>query len=220
MQQQNSLRQFRKRRRRIRRLVRLAKRITAVVILVAAVSVFHSRQADAVKAEAPVIPMETDSQIEFCIAESQESTLDVSYVYPVPLDEETQFSIICICEDYHIDPAVVIAMIARESSFKADAIGDNGEAFGLLQVQAKWHQERMDRLGVTDLCDPLQNTMVAVDYFAELIAYYDGNIEMALVAYNMGQTGAYNNLFSKGIYSSDYSKAVMEQWHDLREYQF
>lgn len=203
MQQQNSLKQFRKRRRRIRRLVRLAKRITAVVILVAAVSVFHDKQSARIKAEAPVIPTKTDSQIVFCIAEAQESAEAVSYVFPVPLDEETQISIIQVCEVYHIEPAVVMAMIARESSFIADAIGDNGEAFGLLQVQPKWHYERMDKLGVTDLCDPLQNAAVAVDYLAELIDRGNG-IEWALRAYNAGATGAKNGL------GCDYATEVLE----------
>lgn len=209
MQQENSLRKFRRRRRRIRRLVKLAKRITAVVILVAAVSVFHSRQSDSVKAEAPVIPMETDSQIVFCIAEAQECTRDVSYVYPVPLDEETQFSIIRVCEAYHIDSAIVMAMIARESSFRADAIGDNGEAFGLLQVQPKWHQERMTELGCTDLLEPEQNVKVAVDYLAELIARGNG-LEWALRAYNAGATGAKNGL------GCDYAAEVLANSEKLK----
>lgn len=209
MRQENISKQYYRRRRRIRRAVRLAKRITAVVILVAAVSVFHDKQSEAVKAEAPVIPTKTDSQIVFYIAESQESTEAVSYVYPVPLDAETQISIIQVCEVYHIEPAVVMAMIARESSFIADAIGDNGEAFGLLQVQAKWHQERMDRLGVTDLCDPLQNAAVAVDYLAELIDRGNG-IEWALRAYNAGATGAKNGL------GCDYATEVLANSEKLK----
>ena len=209
MQQQNSLRQFRKRRRRIRRLVRLAKRITAVVILVAAVSVFHSRQTDAVKAEAPVIQAEANSQIEISAAEAQESTVAVTCIYPVPLDEETQVFIIRVCETHHIEPAVVMAMIARESSFKADAIGDNGEAFGLLQVQPRWHQERMTELGCTDLLEPEQNVKVAVDYLAELIARGNG-LEWALRAYNAGAKGAKNGL------GCDYAAEVLENSEKLK----
>ena len=209
MQQENSLRKFRRRRRRIRRLVRLAKRIAAVVILVVAVSVFHGKHSEVVKAEAPVVPTTTDSQIVFCIAEAQESTEAVSYVYPVPLDEETQFSIICICEDYHIDSAVVMAMIARESSFRADAIGDNGEAFGLLQVQPKWHHERMLELGCTELLVPEQNVKVAVDYLAELIARGNG-LEWALRAYNAGATGAKNGL------GFDYATEVLANSEKLK----
>lgn len=137
--------------------------------------------------------------------------------YPVPLDEELQLFIIGLCEEHHIDPAILFAMAERESNFKPDAVGDGGDAKGMFQVQAKWHQDRMDKLGVTDLFDPRQNAEVAVDYLAELLDYYDGNMEKALVAYNMGQTGAYRNLFSRGIYSSDYSKAVIARWHTLNE---
>ena len=197
------------RRHRRSKLHRFVLSLPAVMLCALVFCAWADVSSASVKAEAPVVPMETDSQTDFCIAESQESTWDVFYVYPVPLDEETQFSIICICEDYHIDPAVVIAMIARESSFKADAIGDNGDAFGVLQVQPKWHQERMTDLGCTDLLEPEQNVKVAVDYLAELIARGNG-LEWALRAYNAGATGAKNGL------GCDYAAEVLANSEKLK----
>ena len=156
--------------------------------------------------------------VESCpTAEPEVTVAENATVYPVPLDEELQLFIIGLCEEHHIDPAILFAMAERESNFNPDAIGDSGDASGMFQIQAKWHQARMDKLGINDLFDPYQNAEVAVDYLAELLDYYDGNMEKALVAYNMGQTGAYRNLFSRGIYSSDYSKAVIARWHDLNE---
>ena len=137
--------------------------------------------------------------------------------YPVPLDDDFQLFVIRLCEEHHIDPAIVFAMIDRESDFNADCIGDNGASFGLLQIQTQHHKDRMDKLGVTDLFDPYQNVTVGVDYLAELIDYYDGNVEMALMAYNAGQTGAYNYWFSAGVYSNDYSREVMETSEILTE---
>lgn len=137
-------------------------------------------------------------------------------LYDVPLSEDLQIYIVNLCEEHHIDPTIILAMIERETQFNADLIGDNGNSYGLLQIQPRWHSARMDKLGVTDLLDPYQNVAVAVDYLAELVVKYDGNIEMALVAYNAGPTGAYNGWFSKGIYSSHYSETVVKTAAELK----
>lgn len=137
--------------------------------------------------------------------------------YPIPMDHDLQAHIIHTCQDYGIDPAVVMAMVNQESSFNAGAIGDDGESSGLLQVQEKHHKARMERLGVDDLLNPYQNATVAIDYLAELLEKYDGDLEMALTAYNCGPTGAYRNYFQHGIHSNEYSRDVIRNTVDLRE---
>lgn len=107
-------------------------------------------------------------------------------LYAVPLEAELQLHIIQTCEEHHIDPAIAMAMIWRESGFRADAVGDNGNAFGLMQIWPYWHGGRMERLGCTDLLDPYQNVVVGIDYLAENIDHYDGDVAKALVAYNQG----------------------------------
>ena len=74
--------------------------------------------------------------------------------FDVPLSHDIQDHIFATCEEYGIAPALVVAMIAQESSFRVDEVGDDGSSTGLLQVQQKWHQERMDRLGCDNLLDP------------------------------------------------------------------
>ncbi len=129
-------------------------------------------------------------------------------IYPVPLDAAVQERIVEICREYQVDPAIVMAMINKESTFNPAAKGDGGASYGLMQIQAILHMERIARLGVTNLYDPEQNVLVGVDYLAELISKYN-NISMALVAYNAGETGANNGWFSVGRYESDYSREVM-----------
>ena len=131
-------------------------------------------------------------------------------LYAVPLDESLQTYIIEQAESHGIDPAVIFGIIGKESQFKADALGDKGRSFGLMQIQARSHEERMERLECCDMLDPYQNVTVGIDFFAELLEKYDGNTEKALIAYNCGVTGANRSYFSKGIYSNKYSKAVME----------
>ena len=147
----------------------------------------------------------------------EEENKEAIAFYPVPIDHDLQAFIIHTCEEYHIDPAIIVAMIDRESSFKADAIGDSGESVGLMQVKERWHSDRMERLGVFDLFNPYQNVTVGIDYLAELHDRYDGNIEMALMAFNAGPSGAHKHYFSKGIFSSDYSKYVLEMSEALKE---
>ncbi len=147
----------------------------------------------------------------------EEETREAIAFYPVPIDHDLQAFIIHTCEEYHIDPSIIVAMIDRESSFRADAIGDSGDSVGLMQVKERWHSERMERLGVFDLFNPYQNVTVGIDYLAELHDKYDGNIEKALIAFNAGPSGAHKHYFSKGIYSSDYSKYVLKTSEALKE---
>lgn len=106
-------------------------------------------------------------------------------LYDVPLEEELQLHIICEAEAHGIDPAIVMAMAYKESTYRTDAVGDGGKSFGLLQVQPRWHYERMQELGCTDLLDPYQNVTVAIDYLADQIARY-GDLAKGLTAYNAG----------------------------------
>lgn len=135
---------------------------------------------------------------------------DVYATFDVPLDYDLQVYIIQTCEELNIDAAVVMAMIFFESSYQADAIGDGGNSVGLMQIQERWHKERMERLDVTNLLHPYQNVTVGIDFLAELLDEYDGNVEMALMAYNAGRDGADEYWFSKGEYSNEYSQKVTD----------
>ena len=137
-------------------------------------------------------------------------------LYDVPLSAELQLHIIHASEAHRIDPAVVVAVIWKESTYNAGAVGDSGNSLGLMQIQPRWHGERMDRLSCPDLLDPFQNVTVGVDILAGLIDYYDGDISMALMAYNAGAAGANRYWFSQGIYSNSYSEAVLDKAAQLK----
>lgn len=134
--------------------------------------------------------------------------------YDVPLPEELQLHIFKECDKHNIAPAIVIAMIERESSYRADVLGDNGNSYGLMQIQPRWNQERMDRLGITDLLDPYQNVTVGIDLLAELI---DENPDLywVLMAYNGGQDYADARMESGNI--SDYATWVVERASELQK---
>lgn len=128
-------------------------------------------------------------------------------LYDVPLDASLQLHIIQVAESYGIDPAIIFAMCYRESTYNPASIGDYGASFGLMQIQPKWHSDRMSRLGCTDLLDPYQNVIVGTDYLAEQAARYGGDIGKALVAYNAGH---YSGTITK------YATAIMDMAEELR----
>ena len=117
--------------------------------------------------------------------EKAEETPSVA-LYDVPLDADLQLHIIEQAEAHGIDPAIVFAMAWQESRYNPDAIGDGGNSLGLMQIQPRWHSGRMERLDCPDLFDPFQNVTVGVDYLAENLRRYDGDIAKALTAYNRG----------------------------------
>jgi hypothetical protein len=106
--------------------------------------------------------------------------------FDIPLSYDVQDHIFAECETHNIDPAIIVAMIYRESKFDTYALGDDGRSAGLMQIQAKWHLQRMIKLGCTDLFDQYQNITVGVDILAELLDRYGGDMAKALTAYNRG----------------------------------
>ncbi len=82
---------------------------------------------------------------------------------------------------YGVDPRLVVAVIACESSFRPDAVGKKGE-IGLGQLKP----ETAAALGV-DPYDPVQNIEGCVRYLRQQWDRF-GNWELALAAYNAGPT--------------------------------
>ena len=153
-------------------------------------------------------PVPTDNIVEV----EPEPEIDI---YPVNLDADLQRYIIETCEEYMINPSIIIAMCFYESSFNVDAIGDNGAGMGLMGINPRWCWPEMEKLNCPDMRDPYQNVTVGIDIFAQKLAKYDGNPEMALMSYNAGDAGAHRLWFDKGIYSTAYSSNIMNMSWDL-----
>ena len=110
--------------------------------------------------------------------------LKVLVRYPVPLDDDMQRYVQQVCSDYQVAPAIVFAMMAVESNFQSDAVGDGGNSIGIMQIYRSVHEQRMERLGVVNLYDPKQNVRVGIDFMAELLNMGDGSYEWALSYYS------------------------------------
>lgn len=135
-------------------------------------------------------------------------------LYDVPLPADLQLHIKELCEAYGVDMPLVLAIIGQESNYDPAAIGDGGNSIGLMQIQPMHHQQRMDKLGVTDLLDPRQNVLVGIDLLAELLSE-NNNAEWAITAYNAGAGTAD---FNKKIgMRSEYAESVMILREDIAQ---
>ena len=130
----------------------------------------------------------------------------------IPLDEELQIWVFDYCKDKHINPYLVFAMCERESNYNTDAVGDSGNSLGIMQIQPKWHQWRMDKLGLFDWMDATQNIMIGIDILLDL---YSKNEDTAwvLMAYNGGIAYANRNYDAGNI--SEYAEYIMARAEEM-----
>ncbi len=82
---------------------------------------------------------------------------------------------------YNVPKNLIKAIAKAESDFRPDATSKAG-AQGIMQLMPATARE----LGVTDSYDPYQNIMGGTKYISQMLQKYDGDISLALAAYNAG----------------------------------
>lgn len=123
------------------------------------------------------------------------------------LDRKLAESIYDLALEENIDPDIAFGLVRTESEFKPTAQSHVG-AVGLTQLMpatARWMRPGTQ---VADLRKPEINLSIGFRYLSELIEKYDGDKELALLAYNRGPGTVDRVLKRGGDPDNGYAKAV------------
>jgi soluble lytic murein transglycosylase-like protein len=80
-----------------------------------------------------------------------------------------------------VEGALVHAVIRAESAYDPNAVSSAG-ASGLMQLMP----DSAKQYGVRDIFDPAQNIQGGVRMLKDLLVMFDGDVELAIAAYNAG----------------------------------
>ena len=128
--------------------------------------------------------------------------------YDIELSQDIQRHIFNECQIHGVPYELAMAVCTIETggtyNFKLRSKTNDSGLFQINDCHKQWVKES----GITDLFDPYQNATVGIWILKDALSKGDG-IHTSLMVYNMGYGGA-KKLWKKGVYSSRYSRKVVE----------
>jgi hypothetical protein len=116
-----------------------------------------------------------------CPRKRAPETQDALVASPVPPKQIARL-VDKMAPKFGLDPALVIAVIAVESAFRTDAVSPKN-ARGLMQLIPS----TAERFGVRNAFDMTENLRGGMRYLRWLIESFEGDLTLALAAYNAGE---------------------------------
>lgn len=118
-----------------------------------------------------------------------------------------------IAQAYELESALIHAVVSAESAYNTTAISKKG-AVGLMQLMP----ETARRYGATDRFDPIQNLHAGTRYLSDLLKIFDGNLSLALAAYNAGENSVikYKNQIPPFPETRTYVPRVLDLYYKYR----
>jgi len=118
-----------------------------------------------------------------------------------------------------IDPLMIAAIVAKESSFKSRIVSPAG-AVGLMQLRPfvardVAEREAIEWAGRETLHHPELNVRLGILYYKELVERFEGDTQIALTAYNYGPTRVSRQLRDGTYADSLYADGVLRLYDRL-----
>lgn len=110
-------------------------------------------------------------------ANANPTTIDAKKINQLPFNKEVAVA----AKETLLEPALIQAVIATESHHNPRALSPRG-AQGLMQLMPFTAK----RFSVRDAFNPAQNILAGARYLRELKDLYNGDLQLALAAYNAG----------------------------------
>jgi len=138
--------------------------------------------------------------------------LDHSARYKIPSDLAAAIYDIALTEG--IQPSVAFQLVKVESNFKPDARSVAG-AIGYTQLRLPTARSYEPTVTARDLHDRDKNLRIGFRYLRSLLRRFEGDLSMALVAYNRGPTLVDSILVEGGDPRNGYAEAVLRRKREV-----
>jgi soluble lytic murein transglycosylase-like protein len=162
-----------------------------------------SEQLEAAKGESMVLKLQL---------ERANAILENSTRYQIPADLSAAIYDIALSEG--IDPSLGYQLVKIESQFNRKA-KSNMEAYGYTQLQLATARFYKPNITIRDLYDRDTNLRLGFRFLNELLARFQYDVHLALLAYNRGPKRVDQILAQGGNPANGYSDAVLKGYRPL-----
>lgn len=138
---------------------------------------------------------------------------DYDGAHPRYSQQEIHRAIVWYAKKYHLDPALVRAVIKTESDFRQHAVSRKG-AIGLMQLTPA----TAATLRVSDIYDPIQNIRGGAKQLRHLLNLYQDDLPLALSAYNAGVHRVKDRKVPRIRETKTYVKRVLRYYQVFRSH--
>ena len=199
-------------------------RLVTFVLIGVVIGFFLGKNIASVKTITQTVEVPVYETVEVPVYETVELSTDESglptdtsevFLYDVPLSDSLQRYLYEICADEGVPVTLVMAMIEYESEFDPEAVSQTDD-YGLMQINAVNHERLNEEYRCADMMNPYQNVFCGVTIIGSYIERYDGDLTKALMAYNMGDSGA-QEAWSNGVTSTSYAADILSLMAEYEE---
>ena len=194
-------------------IIPLVATAAAQLLVIGSIAAAFAFQPKETQLPIAMIPVQADIEQGECIRRDPAPYEPITY--HVPLDADLQQYTAEMCDLYEVPLELAYAVMQVESGFTPAAHSSTGD-YGLMQINSINAGWLKDELGITDLLDARQNIQAGCYMLGMYLSEYEGNVNCALMAYNLGTAGA-KKAWSAGTYSTAYTDKVWNAMVGLLE---